>query len=98
VKQEINAILELQYWALLDVRHSIDNMHIKKNVCEELVEHFYNRRSKEKIIKMQGRVLKIWALGQSSMQRKQSRGRTFLMLQPPSQRQREKDYVSFCMI
>jgi hypothetical protein len=25
---------ELRYWPMLDVRHSIDNMHIKKNVCE----------------------------------------------------------------
>ena len=27
---------ELEYWELLDVRHLIDNMHIKKNVCESL--------------------------------------------------------------
>jgi hypothetical protein len=25
---------ELEYMSLLDVRHSIDNMHVKKNVCE----------------------------------------------------------------
>jgi hypothetical protein len=25
---------ELEYWPMLDVRHSIDNMHVKKNVCE----------------------------------------------------------------
>jgi hypothetical protein len=25
---------ELEYWLMLDVRHSIDNMHVKKNVCE----------------------------------------------------------------
>jgi hypothetical protein len=25
---------ELEYWSMLDVRHSIDNMHVKKNVCE----------------------------------------------------------------
>jgi hypothetical protein len=23
-----------EYWPMLDVRHSIDNMHVKKNVCE----------------------------------------------------------------
>jgi hypothetical protein len=39
-----------------------------------LVEHCYNRSPKEKIIKMQGRILKIWKLGRSSMQRKQRRG------------------------
>jgi hypothetical protein len=32
------------------------------------------------------------------MQRKQRRGRTFLLLQPPCQRQRENNSVSFCMI
>jgi hypothetical protein len=30
-----------------------------------LVEHFYNRSPKEKIIKMEGRILKSWALGRS---------------------------------
>jgi hypothetical protein len=25
---------ELEYWSMLDVRHSIDNMHVQKNVCE----------------------------------------------------------------
>jgi hypothetical protein len=25
---------ELEYWPMSDVRHSIDNMHVKKNVCE----------------------------------------------------------------
>jgi hypothetical protein len=25
---------ELEYWSMLDVPHSIDNMHVKKNVCE----------------------------------------------------------------
>jgi hypothetical protein len=49
---------ELEYWTMLDVRHSIDNMHVKKNVCELLVEHCYIRSPKENIIKMQGRILK----------------------------------------
>jgi hypothetical protein len=25
---------ELEYWPMLDARHWIDNMHVKKNVCE----------------------------------------------------------------
>ena len=28
---------ELEYWELLDVRHLIDNMHVKKNVCESVL-------------------------------------------------------------
>jgi hypothetical protein len=26
---------ELEYWPMLDVCHSINNMHVKKNVCED---------------------------------------------------------------
>jgi hypothetical protein len=29
-----STIWELEYWPILDVRYSIDNVHIKKNVCE----------------------------------------------------------------
>jgi hypothetical protein len=47
---------ELEYWPMLDVRHSIDNMHIKKNVCEATYGDCYNRSPKENIIKMQGRI------------------------------------------
>jgi hypothetical protein len=46
----------------------------------------------------QHNLLKSWALGRSSMHRKQRRGRTFLLLQPPCQRQKEKNFVSFYMI
>jgi hypothetical protein len=73
---------ELEYWAMLDVRHSVDNMHVKKNVCEATY----------------GRILKNLALGRSSMQRKKRRGQTFPLSQPPSQRQREKNFVRFCKI
>jgi hypothetical protein len=66
------------------------------SVCSK--EHCYNRSPKEIIIKVQGRILKNWAVGRSSMQWKQRRGRTFPLLQPPCQRQREKYSVSFCMI
>jgi hypothetical protein len=36
----------LPYWKDLDVRHSIDVMHIKKNVCESLVETLLNANGK----------------------------------------------------
>jgi hypothetical protein len=58
---------ELEYWPMLDVCHSIDNMHVKKMCVKLLVEYYYNRSPKEKIIKMQGMILKSWALGKSSM-------------------------------
>jgi hypothetical protein len=43
-KQSI--FLELPYWKDLDVRHSIDVMHIKKNVCESLIGTFLNTNRK----------------------------------------------------
>jgi hypothetical protein len=89
---------DLEYWPMLDVRHSTDNMHVKKNVYEATCGTLLQHKSKGKNIKMQGRFLKSWALGRSSMQRKQRWGRTFPLLQPPCQRQREKNSVSFCMI
>jgi hypothetical protein len=78
---------------------SFDTTCTSRRMCVKLLmEHGYNRSQKERIIKMQGRILKGSALGRSSMQRKQRRGRTFLLLQPPCQWQKEKNFVSFCMI
>jgi hypothetical protein len=37
---------ELPYWKDLDVRHSIDVMHVKKNVCESLLETLLNTDEK----------------------------------------------------
>jgi hypothetical protein len=58
---------ELEYWPMLDVRHLIDNMQVKKNVCEATCGTLLQQKSKKDIIKMQGRILKSWALGRSSM-------------------------------
>jgi hypothetical protein len=58
VEQEINS-MGAGVLAMLDVHHSIENMHIMKNVCEATCG---------------------------------------TLLQPPYQRQREKNFVSFCMI
>jgi hypothetical protein len=89
---------ELEYWPMLDVRHSINNMHVKKNVCEATCGTLLQQKSKGKDHKNAKSILKSWALGRSSMQRKQRRRQTFLLLQPPCQRQREKKSVSFCMV
>jgi hypothetical protein len=37
---------KLPYWNDLDVRHSIDMMHVLKNVCESLVETLLNTDGK----------------------------------------------------
>jgi hypothetical protein len=37
---------ELEYWPMLDVRHSIDNMHVKKNVCEATCGTLLQQKSK----------------------------------------------------
>ena len=39
---------ELPYWIYLDVRHSIDAMHLKKNVYESLLGTLMNNRNKTK--------------------------------------------------
>lgn len=39
---------ELLYWKDLTVRHSIDVMHIKKNVCESLLGTLMNAKGKTK--------------------------------------------------
>jgi hypothetical protein len=39
---------ELEYWLMLDVHHSIDNMHVKKNVCEATCGTLLQQKSKEK--------------------------------------------------
>jgi hypothetical protein len=39
---------ELEYWSILDVRHSIDNMHIKKNACEATCGTLLQQKSKGK--------------------------------------------------
>jgi hypothetical protein len=41
-------IWELEYWLMLDVRHSIDNMHVKKNVCEATCGTLLQQKSKGK--------------------------------------------------
>jgi hypothetical protein len=39
---------ELEYWSMLDVRHLIDNMHVKKNVCEATCGTLLQQKSKGK--------------------------------------------------
>jgi hypothetical protein len=45
VEEEIN-FWELPYWKDLDVHHSIDVMHIEKNVCESLLKTLLNTDGK----------------------------------------------------
>jgi hypothetical protein len=39
---------ELEYWPMLDVCYSIDNMHVKKNVCEATCGTLLQQKSKGK--------------------------------------------------
>jgi hypothetical protein len=39
---------ELEYWSMLDMRHLIDNMHVKKNVCEATCATLLQQKSKGK--------------------------------------------------
>ena len=39
---------ELPYWSKLDVRHSIDVMHVEKNVCDSIIGTLLNIKGKTK--------------------------------------------------
>jgi hypothetical protein len=39
---------ELPYWKGLDIHHSIDVMHVEKNVCESLLRTFLNTDEKSR--------------------------------------------------
>ena len=39
---------ELEYWHILAVRHSIDTVHLKKNICESLISTIMNTKGKGK--------------------------------------------------
>jgi hypothetical protein len=39
---------DLEYWPMFDVSHSIDNMHVKKNVCEATCGALLQQKSKGK--------------------------------------------------
>jgi hypothetical protein len=39
---------ELEYWSMLDVCHVINNMHVKKNVCEATCGTLLQQKSKGK--------------------------------------------------
>jgi hypothetical protein len=45
VKEAID-FWELPYWKDLDIRHSIDVMHVEKNVCESLLRTLLNTDGK----------------------------------------------------
>jgi hypothetical protein len=71
---------ELAYWSMFDVRHSIDNMRVKKNVCEATCGTLLQQKSKGKYYKNAREDLKELGIRSSSMQRKQRWGRTFPLL------------------
>jgi hypothetical protein len=84
---------ELEYWPMLDVRHSIDNMHVKTNVCEATCGTLLQQKSKWKDHKNAREGLKELGIRPEPYAEKQRRGRTLPLLQPPYQR-REKRILS----
>ena len=46
--KKMSILWELPYWKDLAVRHSIDVMHVKKNVCGSLLGTFLNNKGKSK--------------------------------------------------
>ena len=47
MEEEIN-LFYLPYWSKLDVRHCLDVMHVKKNVCDSLRGTLMNIKGKAK--------------------------------------------------
>jgi len=39
---------KLPYWSKIDVRHCIDVMHVKKNVCDSIIRTLLNIKGKTK--------------------------------------------------
>jgi hypothetical protein len=91
-------IWELEYWPMLNVRHSIDNMHVKKNVCEATCGTLIQQKSKGKDHKNAREDIKELGIRPELYAKETETGRTFPLLQPPCQKQKEKNFVSFCMI
>jgi len=48
VWKRLSILWQLPYWQLLDVRHSIDVMHVEKNVCESIIGTLLNMKDKTK--------------------------------------------------
>ena len=47
----------LEYWKHLHVRHQLDVMHIEKNVCESIYEHYSTFQERPKMVLSQGMIL-----------------------------------------
>jgi hypothetical protein len=62
-KQSI--FLELPCWKDFDVRHSIDVMHVEKNVCESLLRTLLKMDGKIRDPYMHKLIQRKWELGQS---------------------------------
>jgi hypothetical protein len=77
---------------MLDVRHSIYNMYVKKNVCEATCGRLLQRKSKGKDHKNAREDLNELCIRPELYAEERRRGQTFPLLQPPYQMQREEFY------
>ena len=44
----MSILFDHSYWCDLDVRHCLDVMHVKKNVCDSLIDTLFNIKGKKK--------------------------------------------------
>ena len=48
IRKKRSILFDLQYWSGLDVRHCINAIHVKKNVCDSVIGTLLNIQGKTK--------------------------------------------------
>jgi hypothetical protein len=89
---------ELEYWPMLDVRHSIENMRSKKNVCEATCGTLLQQKSKEKDHKNVREDLKELGIRPELYAEEIKMGTNLPVAATTLSKAKRKESVSFCMI
>jgi hypothetical protein len=88
---------ELEYWPMLDVHHSIDTMHVKKNICEATCGTWLQQKSKGKEHKNAREDLKELGI-RPELYAEETETGTNLSVAATTLSKTGKKSVSFCMI
>jgi hypothetical protein len=89
---------QLEYWSMLDVRHSIDNMHVKKNVCEATCGTLLQQKSKGKYHKNAREDLKELGIRSELYAEETKTGTNLPVAATTLSKAERKNSISFCMI
>jgi hypothetical protein len=89
---------ELEYWPMFDVRHLIDNMHVKKNVCEDTCGTLLQPKSKGKDHKNTREDLKELGIRSELYAEETETGTNLPVAATTLSKAERKYYASFCII